>query len=545
MANDNENNWTIMVYMAGDNNLSEEMITALTGIRNAMKITRADERINIVAVYDSAYPTVPTKHYHFTRKNSNKPLEKCEVKYKHPQIKRRNRTRDGGSDDPPEINYIIDFVRWGVENWKAKNYALILTGHSDGIIGKTIFRDSNPDKALNLKFLGNILKKSKRKLGKNKKFALIGFDSCLMNMAEVGYELRSIADVLVASEGDVPISGWSYNEILSEAINQINNDTDFSGKKFGKIFVDKFIDFSQNYNVGGRSVSISACDLNEIENLRTSINGLAKQFNTMLNASLDKDKSKITDADIILQKKLKNLIHNSHYYSQTVMFEQSVDVLDFVQTLSADCKSALKELDFYSGEKPKDTAFRGFIGNVEKIIKACSEISESVDKYVLAYGNSGAAYQFSSGVSLFFPWTLISLYVVYSRYGKLDFSDYYKGEWFKFIENFNLLTYRGIGEPLSKEGMDYLKWWKDNYLEWWKEVNKNVGGKNVGGKNVGGKNVGGKNVGGKNVGGKNVGGKNVGARNIESRTERDGFYQLFERFRNHPIEHNVVYKKIK
>ncbi len=66
--------WTIMVYLAGDNNLSENMISSLVGMRNAMKTKGSDEQINLVAIYDSGYPTVRIQTYHFTNKNSSSQL---------------------------------------------------------------------------------------------------------------------------------------------------------------------------------------------------------------------------------------------------------------------------------------------------------------------------------------------------------------------------------------------------------------------------------------------------------------------------------------
>jgi len=115
--------WTIMLYLAGDNNLSEDMITALVGAKNAMGTPGADERVNVVAVYDSGHPTVATTHYHFTEKRSRRSLEACAIRYKHPQRKFRGRR------SPGEKLYVIDFVRWAAEKWPAEKYALILSGH--------------------------------------------------------------------------------------------------------------------------------------------------------------------------------------------------------------------------------------------------------------------------------------------------------------------------------------------------------------------------------------------------------------------------------
>ena len=48
-------NWTIMVYLAGDNNLSEEMIFAL----KSMHAVGSTDKIQVVALYDSIGSLVP------------------------------------------------------------------------------------------------------------------------------------------------------------------------------------------------------------------------------------------------------------------------------------------------------------------------------------------------------------------------------------------------------------------------------------------------------------------------------------------------------
>lgn len=397
--------WTIMVYLAGDNNLSEEMITALTGMKLAMSIPESDQKINLVAVYDSGYPTALMKHYKFTNDNSRSSLKNCETKYIHPQVGRR------GTEERQETAYIIDFVRWSAENFPAQNYALILSGHSDGIIGRTMFQDSNPSTALHLKKLRYILSRAQRHLRNAEKFALIGFDSCLMNMAEVGYELRTVTDVLVASEGNVPTSGWSYFDIVDALVNRIQAKD--SGKPedvlttqtFAKLIVDKFINFSENYNIGGRSVNISACDLNQSENLREAVNQLAVEFNEILSAPIkpqnDAEKEEC-NINALMIEKLKNLIQTSHYYSQTFLYEQAVDLSDFVKALSSNCDLAEKEIELFCGEKIKTETFNKLSDRLTKIKAKCGNVNAEVDKYVLASGSSGSEYQFSSEYRYFF-----------------------------------------------------------------------------------------------------------------------------------------------
>ena len=56
--------WTIMVYMAGDNNLSQNMAFSLNDIRTVAQEMRipAQDKVNMLAFFDSNSMTAPT-HY--------------------------------------------------------------------------------------------------------------------------------------------------------------------------------------------------------------------------------------------------------------------------------------------------------------------------------------------------------------------------------------------------------------------------------------------------------------------------------------------------
>ena len=45
-------------------------------------------------------------------------------------------------------------------------------------------------------------------------FDILGFDSCVMGMLEVGYQFALVAKTMIASEGSVPNAGWTYAKIL-------------------------------------------------------------------------------------------------------------------------------------------------------------------------------------------------------------------------------------------------------------------------------------------------------------------------------------------
>ena len=204
-AENHSKEWTIIIYMAGDNNLSEDMITPLKDL----KIFARNHDVNIVAFYDTNYPPKRAAVYDFTKPLENNNLDSLEVENAVFQILNRpipNAAEPDFFDLDIEFIPLKKFVPWVLKQpkFKANNYALILSGHSDGILGKTMLRDDNPPTSMDLTTLGRVLEYCRRKLKKynphKEKFDLLGFDSCLMGMLETAYEIKDTAKYMVSSE---------------------------------------------------------------------------------------------------------------------------------------------------------------------------------------------------------------------------------------------------------------------------------------------------------------------------------------------------------
>ena len=56
---DPETKWTVMVYLAGDNNLADECVFALTEMKAAM----IDKRVKVVAQFDPTARRVRTRRF--------------------------------------------------------------------------------------------------------------------------------------------------------------------------------------------------------------------------------------------------------------------------------------------------------------------------------------------------------------------------------------------------------------------------------------------------------------------------------------------------
>src|SRR5690349_1770039 len=62
--------WTVMVYLAGDNNLTSECLFALT----EMKKARPGAKINVIAQFDPRDDYLPTRRYQINRRGEESTL---------------------------------------------------------------------------------------------------------------------------------------------------------------------------------------------------------------------------------------------------------------------------------------------------------------------------------------------------------------------------------------------------------------------------------------------------------------------------------------
>lgn len=108
------------------------------------------------------------------------------------------------SGDPATLT---SFINWAAGAAPAAHYALILWDHGGGVFG---FNTDDRDPGASDKLTPPELRQAIQAAGRY--FDVIAFDECLMAMAEVGYAIRpAFADVLVASEENVPGPGFDYD----------------------------------------------------------------------------------------------------------------------------------------------------------------------------------------------------------------------------------------------------------------------------------------------------------------------------------------------
>ncbi len=106
---------------------------------------------------------------------------------------------------------LTNFVNWAAQTAPATNYALVLWDHGGGLSGVSFDQTSN-NESLSFNEVKNAIAGSSIQT-----VSMVGFDACLMGMAEQAHALTGVASYLVASEETEPGDGWNYTTWLTNA----------------------------------------------------------------------------------------------------------------------------------------------------------------------------------------------------------------------------------------------------------------------------------------------------------------------------------------
>ncbi len=174
-----------------------------------------------------------------------------------------DRTVDTGA-----TSEIISFYNWAVDAYPAEHYALFISGHGSGAISilypdgggnapaRSIAYDDTAKDSLKLYELTEAYRSVTAKLGK--KVDVIVFDSCVMQMFEVAYQLKDFAEYFVASQAALAGDGI---DMLGFS-NKFNSSVDHSALNVSKMLADAYIDSPRisNANMTMSVTRLSMCD---------------------------------------------------------------------------------------------------------------------------------------------------------------------------------------------------------------------------------------------------------------------------------------------
>lgn len=247
--------WTVLVYMAGD---SLENF-GIQDFREMAQIGSTDT-VNVVAQFDR------TDGYGRTYGNWTDTRRGSIRQGDSPGL---NWGTSVGEVNMGDANTLKNFLTWGMNTYRAENYAVVMWGHGTGF--QVSYDDITGD-SISAKELGTTLSSLPDSVD------LVGTDACLMGTTEFAYELRNSASVFVGSQELEPSPGWNYTSVLQA----LNSNPTMNAFQFGSTIVDRY---RQHYSTPANNQSsiaetLSAINLTSLRDtaansLTTAINGFA------------------------------------------------------------------------------------------------------------------------------------------------------------------------------------------------------------------------------------------------------------------------------
>jgi hypothetical protein len=294
--------WTIMVYLAADNNLEEAAILDF----EEMESVGSTNDVNIIVQFDRI-PGYSQADGDWTGTRRYRILHDENVGFRSQLLQNMGEINMA---DPRELSA---FISWGMENYEAEHYALILWNHGGG----WRIDDDIPDLPMGDEDLVSLNRGAVRPQQGNPEWSdfggiengpnrppipinrgfkevcgddtnggylynhqirqvladfpsidILGFDACLMGMVEVAYEMREQASFMVGSEETELGNGWHWNYLLADLV----DNPDISPRDFAIRIAESYGE-KEGYDESDQTQS--AVDMSQIVSLVNNVDDFA------------------------------------------------------------------------------------------------------------------------------------------------------------------------------------------------------------------------------------------------------------------------------
>ena len=371
--------WTIMVFVNGKNNLEQFALKDM----NEMEMVGSSANVNIVVEtgridgYDTSNGDWKGTRRYLIKKDNDTATVTSPV------------VQDLGKTDMGDYKSVIAFGKWAKATYPAKKTMLIIWNHGAGWIksskaaggNKGISYDDETNNHINTPQMAAILKE----IGG---VDVYGSDACLMQMAEVIYEVKDYVKFIVGSEETEPGDGYTYNDLLAP----LAANAAMTPEAFAKVAVEAYANHYKAQNEGSTQSYIRS---SAIPGFLNAVNEFASAITTAGEKALAK---KAMDA------------------AQAYAYPENKDLYHFAQLVIAETKNA--------AVKEKGTALMTYI---EKTLVGHNRTTNGKG----SYWAPPADYSNSHGVAIYLPPSASA-----EGYDVLQWSKY--SNWDEFIKWYQL-----------------------------------------------------------------------------------------------------------
>jgi hypothetical protein len=414
--------WLVMVYLAGDNNLSQYSISFLQDL----EAVEYPDDLRVVAAFDSATPWSKGARYLEIKRRHDPDRPHKQMKWAlHNDLVRPDHFvvspdfcgKVGKTKDPYEPvaeEALARFLNWVEKYYSADRYLMILFGHGPLVANNTFLSDTNPPSYLKLGTFAEILNRFTPKID------ILACDNCVMNGIETAVQLQTKVDYLLGSQGSMLVNGWPVRKIV-EVIGHNCAATDpQTVKKIAeqilRVSARNLLDFALMERSSEQAV-IDVTKFKNYDQIVTAVRALSAKLQTGLQF-----KPGTNDREL-LYPVVRDLVRLARLEAQSYWFETYVDLYDFAALLLERCDEYVRTLngmvkslvpyaaaELESRNRTVKDLFSSWplIPVLEEIAFWCRRITDifRYEKIVPASYYVCPQLQYSHGISIYFPWTL-------------------------------------------------------------------------------------------------------------------------------------------
>lgn len=274
-----QKSWTFLVYMAADNNLEYAGLDDV----DEMEAVGSTDDVNIVVQfdrsgqYDSRLDWSGCRRYYITKNDESGVIGSTLI-------------QDMGNVDTGDYNQFVSFVEWGITNYPADNYAVVMWNHGSGWkmknkASRVICQDETSGDEITENQIRTALGDINTFYGQ--KLELVAMDACLMGGIETAYDVKDYANYLAFSQTVVPGDGYPYTTILGD----LTGNPSMDGSSLANSMVVRYGEYYSNMS-SETEWTESAFNMSKMDTLITAVNN----FSTIAENVMEEEKPNFLSA---------------------------------------------------------------------------------------------------------------------------------------------------------------------------------------------------------------------------------------------------------
>ena len=290
--------WTIMIYLNGDNNLDSFGYKDI----NEMERIGSSDQVNIIVLQDRENSTA--RKLFITKDNDDNEITSKVIE-------------ESGNIDMGDAKTLVNFVVWCAKKYPAKNYMLDIWNHGSGWKKRQrgISYDDQSGNHITTVELGNAMASIYGIIGK--KLDILLMDACLMQMAEVVYEFKDYVKYCVASEETAPGDGYAYDLFLGP----LTAEPFMDSRRLSRLMAQSYIAY---YNSAGKMATQSVIDVERMD-------GFVKKFNELCRRM----------AELTVEDSFNMTIKRSVLpFTQSFYYTENIDLGHFLKVMQRNVKDS-------------------------------------------------------------------------------------------------------------------------------------------------------------------------------------------------------------